>query len=145
MAQKNKLAVLLPEKEIITAATTYTLRPFSFGQIPVVTQAMAEIMVDVARLKLEIDNVEDNAKAQQDLAALIFMHFDKVSHLISLCAGVPKEEIDALPIDDGIKMALETFEINKTFFIARVKPLIGDMMARIAQAATPTKATTGAK
>jgi len=126
MAKTNdKLAILFPEKEITLAGERFILRPFSFGETPAVIAAATEMIGDIARLNLSADGglalTEENAPA---LALLLEKHFDKISYLISLCSGMSKEKVDALPYDIGLGLAMQVLELNKDFFITRVRPLL---------------------
>lgn len=117
---KDKLATLFPDRKIMLAAKEFSLRPFSFGQIPAVLTAAGAIIGDLQEINL--DEMDEQTVGQ--LSGLVFKHFDKISYLISLATGETKETIDALPMDAGLTLALQVFEMNKTFFVERVAPLL---------------------
>ena len=129
MAKNDTLAVLFPEREVVLAGVTYVIRPFSFGQIPVVIDLVRSILVDLVTLPLDKISVsKDGIKMdKEDVAAFttfICNHFDKLAYIIALAAGKEREEILALPYDVGIGLALQVLEMNKSFFFARVAPLL---------------------
>ena len=126
---KDNLSILFPERTVEVAGAKFTLRPFSFGEIPLVLEALGTVVGDLAKLNLsevtfENGGISGSQETLQGFALFVSKHFDKLSYLIAMAAKIEKEEVDALPYDVGLTLAINVFELNKGFFLERVKPLL---------------------
>lgn len=100
------------------AGAGLAITPIRIGEIPALLAAVrpfAHRLVD----------------ADPDWLALLADHGDALLAAIAVASRRPKEWVDALALDDAIRLAAALFEVNADFFVQRVVPTIQHAAARI--------------
>ena len=111
------IKTLFPGKEITVGGETFTISPFTFGQLPKVAQCFAAI-----QSKMSSGNMIEIASAGgEDLLALLCISVKK-----------PRAWFDTLPSDEGLALMATVIEQNRDFFVQRMSPVL----ARLNQAVT---------
>lgn len=134
MSEKNDMDTLLPFNEMELGGEKINLRPFLFGKWPEVISKAANIVnivLDAVRengenafdVSLDIDNFRVSPAAFSLLLKLISEGGDNLYDILAISARQPREWVDQLEGEDGIKLLAGTFAVNKDFFTNRVAPL----------------------
>lgn len=122
----DSLSKIFPAKEIIIAEMPFTLKPLTFGQLPKVMKLMEKLAGPVQKAVRE--------GKQNDISTVIMLFAEGGDGLIEVMAEsikAPKEFVENLDSDEGIKFLNTFLEVNKDFFIQRVLPLIQEKMGSL--------------
>lgn len=134
MSEKNDLNTLLPYNEIELGGEKMNLRPFLFGKWPEVISKAANIVnivLDAVRengdnvldVSLDVNNFRVSPAAFDLLLKLISEGGDNLYDILAISARKPRSWVDELEAEDGMKLLVGTFVVNKDFFTNRVAPL----------------------
>ncbi len=125
--------VLFPGKTMTVGGLSLTVVPFSFGKMPEVTQLLQPILKPLSASG--IINFSDKgifSISPTWPAKIIDIMADAgepLLKLVSFLADVPRETLDTFGMDDGIDLTRAVIEINADFFIKKVLPRLGLVLA----------------
>lgn len=92
------------------AGTTIDLSPIRLGELP--------------RLLAIVRPFADSLSTEPDWGALLVLHGEAVLDLLALTTRRERAWIDALSLDEAVRLAAATFEVNAGFFAAHLVPAI---------------------
>jgi hypothetical protein len=130
----NELAVLFPTNEMTLAGEVINLRPFPFGKwgevilkatgiVQIVLEEMEKHGNAAFDVSLKKGNFRVSPEAYELLVRLLDKGPDNIYDILAISARKPREWVDALEGEDGIKLLVGTFMVNKDFFTKSVAPL----------------------
>lgn len=130
MSNTDDISVLFPNREIVVQGEKIVIKPFFFGELPVVIRLVYPIMT-AAGLSQMLRVKQDDEK-KFDVKMVIPENFlDIIAHVV-LEAAEPVIELlmfalkkertwfNTLLPDEGIDLTRVWFEVNKDFFVERV-------------------------
>lgn len=133
----DNLKVLFPDKDIEIGGEQFVLRPYSFGKLPKVIGNLGEILhlitstpPNILALIGNTSSWKEHPEVLQYLASMLQVGGDNIMNLMGLAVNKPREWVDELPPDDGMRLFLETLEINIDFFQKRFEPAMNQMSGR---------------
>jgi hypothetical protein len=102
-----------PAKQLNIAGQVVTVRPFRMGQLGKV-------------LKMVGPSIREsfNESGDINIVDLIINSFDQVNQVLAFACKKDIEFIENLPLDEGIKLAEEVYNLNKDFFFTAILPQI---------------------
>ena len=118
----DELQTLFPGKDVVIAGQTVCVRPFSFGQLPKVMKLMGRLSAPVLAAQ--------NAGEKIDPMVLFGLLADGGDELIELMAsssGLQVSTIKNLESDEGIVLLAAFIEVNGSFFVQKVLPLVKEL------------------
>ncbi len=125
----DDLEVLFPDREIVVGGETLTIKPFTARQWP---QVIAVFQ------KLQPLLQPKDADGTVDILSIFAAGADDLYRALGIAAGKPLEWFDGVQMDDAIRLFSLVMEINQTFFVERIAPMLPDLLARFGlQAAKP--------
>lgn len=122
----------------LTGRASVRLRPLSVGQFPKFLRAVRPIIHTIATLQKD---QPEQAAAELMLLDLYVDHGENINQAVAIASGLELAEIEALPLDDMLRLAVAVWEINQDFFSQRVIPLLGQAsnLARAANGGGSTR------
>lgn len=129
----DDLQVLFPDREIVVAGESLTIRPFTARQWPKVLNIFQKLQPMLAG--------EDGQSV--DILAIFAAGADDLYSALGIAAGKPLDWFDTVPMDDAIKLFQLVLEVNQSFFAERIAPILPDLLARFGL--QPAQATDGAE
>lgn len=127
----EELAVLFPAPQPIdVAGKRIEVKPLSIRQLGRVAKAINPI----------VDSIDDGGEI--NFARLIGEHTEHAIAAIAAATGETEDWIAELPADQFIVLAKTVFEVNRSFFEGRVKPLI-ESLGSVITATVSTSSTAG--
>ena len=119
----------------LTGRASVQLRPITAGQLPRFLRAVRPVLLAISAKGEAL--AEANAELQ--LLDLYVDHGENINAAVSAATGLPLEEIEALPLDDMLRLAVAVWEINQDFFGQRVIPLLGPLTKLNGAGPTPPR------
>lgn len=116
----------------LTGRPGVRLGPITAGQLPRFLRAVRPILVAISA-KGELTEVS----AEVQMLDLYVDHGENINAAIAVATGLPLTEIEALPLDDALRLAVAVWEVNQDFFGQRVIPLLGPLMNLRGDGRTP--------
>ena len=129
----DDLEVLFPDKEIVVGAETLTIKPFTARQWPKVISVFQKLQPLLTAGEGET----------VDMLGIFAAGADDLYLALGIAAHKPLEWFDDVQMDDAIKLFSLVLEINQTFFVERIAPMLPDLLARFGL--QPAKAEDGAE
>lgn len=134
MNEQDELNILFPVNEMEVGGEKLNLRPFLFGKWPEVINKAAgiiNIVLDAIReggeavldVSLEPEDFRVAPEAFDLFLRLISEGGDNLYDILAISARKPRDWVDELEAEDGIKLLAGTFAVNKDFFTKRVAPM----------------------
>ena len=118
-----ELDTLIPQPISVNIGDdTLMLTPVTIGEIP--------------RLLRVIRPFTGALLTDPDWLQILSEHGDAVLEALAICARKPRSWIDALALDDAVRLFEAVFEVNADFFSQRVAPLIQQIGHRVQQRLT---------
>jgi hypothetical protein len=109
----------------LTGRVSVRLRPITVGQLPKFLRVIRPIIGQMTALgQTELEG----GTAEIQLLDLYVEHGESVNQAVAIASDLPLEEIEALPLDDMLRLAVAVWEVNQDFFSQRVIPLLGPML-----------------
>lgn len=110
----SDLDVLVPQTQSLEiAGQRLTISPLVIGELPAMLKAVRPFA--------------EQLTGDPDWLALLCEHGDALLTALALASRQPREQVDALALDDAITLAAAVFEVNADFFVRRVAPKVGDL------------------
>lgn len=130
------LETLMPSGVSVSLSTgeTFTVTEFKFGQLGTALKHLKPVLDYIGTLSA--------SQTEVPISELAMAAPDAVYGLIGLAIKKDRAWFDDLATDDGFKLAQAVVEVNKHFFLQRVRPLLATLMPR-APLATATPVPTG--
>ncbi|MHB8353374.1 MAG: DUF6631 family protein [Burkholderiales bacterium] len=123
----DDLQVLFPDKEIVVGGETLTIKPFTARQWPKVISVFQKLQP----LLQPKDGGEAKGDGETvDMLGIFAAGADDLYLALGIAAHKPLEWFDEVPMDDAIKLFSLVLEINQTFFVERIAPMLPDLLAR---------------
>lgn len=122
----DNLSKIFPAKKITVAEMPFEIKPFSFGQLPKLMKLMEKIAPTV-----QLAVREGKEKEVSTYLSILSTGGEDLLQLMADSIKAPKEFVDNLDSDEGIKLLIEFVEVNKDFFIQRVLPLIQEKFGHL--------------
>lgn len=114
-----ELNTLFPIPQVVTInGVTLSLTPFKLGELPKVFRTIEPIT------KLIVDAMGSSDTQIDSLVKVIVQGGDNILDLLAVGSRQSREWVDQLETDQGIQLLLAILEINSSFFVQRVLPLI---------------------
>lgn len=110
------------------------IKPFKVKALPEVMRAVQPI----AHLVMQQSNI--------DIPSLVMVYSDQCLTLTAALAGVSRDVIDEMEIDQVVDLFAALFEVNLDFFIQKVLPIIKKSARQVTEkivTLTPTPQSTG--
>lgn len=125
----DDLDKLMPEpREITAGGETFTLRPFTFGQLPKAIKLLRPITEAVTSAGIAKFEGKDFFLAPDwplKLPILMDEAGESLVGFVAFAIGKPREWFDTLGADEGIALTKAAFEVNGDFFVKKVAPMLG--------------------
>lgn len=116
----DDLEVLFPDREITVGGEPLTIKPFTARQWPKVIGVFQKLQPLLA--------AGDGQTV--DILAVFAAGADDLYTALGIAAHKPLEWFDGVQMDDAIKLFSLVLEINQTFFVERIAPMLPDLLAR---------------
>lgn len=116
---KDDEAVIFPEAKV----AGITVKPWSFGMLFELS-TMLDSVIQKVEQKGMVDDLTSGFISYITMAKLFTIASDEVLKMISLTTGKKEEEIKALDISDGVKLAMVIYEQNKETIKNGLAPLL---------------------
>lgn len=115
----TELEKLFPAGQKLTiAGTELTITPFKLGELPKVFKVIDPIT------KLVMDAIGSDANQMESLSKIMVQGGDNVLDLISIGTRQPRTWVDDLEMDQGVQVLAAVLEVNASFFVQKVLPLL---------------------
>ncbi len=128
----DDLQVLFPDREIVVGGEALTIKPYTARQWPKVLGIFQKLQPMLTA----------GDGQTLDVLAIFAAGADDLYAALGIAAHKPLEWFDEVPMDDAIKLFSLVLEINQTFFVERIAPMLPDLLARFGL--QPVKAEDGA-
>lgn len=126
------ISAVIPEYKTLTiAGGEVVIRQIKLGQIPAVLRAVQPI---THMLKQD---------QPLDLQSMFMLYAGDCLTLLQVLSGKPADWINALDIDDGIRLFTSLLEVNIDFFVLRILPLLPEVMGQLRAKAEALTAQAG--
>lgn len=132
--EARSLDVIAPEGQQVTLAggRTITAKPITLGQLPRFVKAIRPAFGALVALVPASSSPEaggqgadpEGALDPVELLAAYADHGEAINEAVCIVTGEPREVIDALNLEDALKVLTAVWEVNKDFFAHRVLPLL---------------------
>ena len=116
----DDLEVLFPDREITVDGEILTIKPFTAREWPKVIGVFQKLQPLLA--------AGDGQTV--DILAVFAAGADDLYTALGIAAHKPLEWFDSVQMDDAIKLFSLVLEINQTFFVERIAPMLPDLLAR---------------
>jgi hypothetical protein len=128
----SDLQVLFPNREITINDELISVKPLKIGQLTQAVQLSRNIIAPASELLASGDMASAAIR-------LIAEGGDDFLSLVGLSIGKTRAWFDDVEMDDGVAVAAIFLEVNLSFFVQRVRPILMKAMADL------TKVADGAK
>jgi len=128
---------LFPNREIVVGGETIVLRPFYFGELPVVIRLVQPVIAatGLSRMLRAVRGPDGRFEIKMDVpenvldifADLLLEATEPVIELISYAIKKDRAWFNTIQSDEGIDLTTAWFEVNRDFFVQRVLPRIAKM------------------
>jgi hypothetical protein len=113
----------------LTGRAAVQIRPITVGQLPRFLRVVKPLVGAVAGGGSPLSTSGHGPDTLEvNLLDLYVEHGERLNEAVSVATGLPQDEIDALPVDDALRLAMAVWEVNRDFFGQRVAPLLAQMM-----------------
>ena len=143
---------LFPNREVIVGGETVTLRPFFFGEMPVVIKLIYPI-ISAAGLSQMLRVVEKDGQMTVSLKIpenmvdilldVILEGSEPVMALLSFALKKERAWFNTISVDEGVDLVTTWFEVNRDFFAQRVLPKIVKLLPKDGTTSSQSSLTTG--
>lgn len=100
-----------------------TVRPVTMGQLPRFIKAVEPMLGAVASKAQDATELE--------LFGAFAQHADRVNDALAITTGLTLEDVEALPLDDGMALALEVIRVNRDLFTRRLLPMLAQALPKV--------------
>ncbi|MDG9670883.1 hypothetical protein ONV78_24300 [Hahella sp. CR1] len=107
-----------PAHTLDIAEETLTLSPLTLGELPALIRAVRPFIAQLG--------------SEPDWLALFCDHADSLLTALAIASRQPVTWVEALALDDALKLATALFEANADFFMQRVAPGFDRLAQRLA-------------
>lgn len=121
----SDLQTLFPNAVVELSSGTVEVKPFTFGQLPLVLKKARTIYSGISHL---LDGGANEAAVVLEIMAV---GGDDLFDLVAISIGKDKSFFDTLQMDEGVKLVSVFLEVNLSFFVQRVLPQFKDAMAKL--------------
>lgn len=111
-------------KEVTLSDKTFRVTPFKLGELPRVFKVIEPITA------LVIEALGSRQNQLVSLTKIMVEGGDNVLDLIAIGSRQPRTWVDALEMDDGIELLAAVIEVNASFFVQKVLPILNREMAK---------------
>lgn len=116
-ATDDLAAVIPPKKYLSIAGVDVEIVQIKIGRLPLVLRAVQPLRHMIVK-----------QDGPFDMAGMFMLYADECLTLLAALSGQPREWIDALDIDDAIRLLSALLEVNMDFFVQRVLPLMPSLL-----------------
>lgn len=113
-------------KELTIADKTLRITPFKLGELPKVFK----VVEPITSLVMEAFGSQDNQI--KSLTRIMVGGGDNVIDLIAIGSRQPREWVEQLDADQGVELLAAVIEVNASFFVQKVLPILNREMAKAA-------------
>lgn len=115
----TELDKLFPAGQTLTIKETeLTITPFKLGELPKVFKVIDPIT------KLVLDAIGTTGNQMESLSKIMVLGGDNVLDLLAVGSRQPRAWIDQLELDEGVQLLTAILEVNASFFVQKVLPLL---------------------
>jgi hypothetical protein len=115
----TELDKLFPAGQTLTIKETeLTITPFKLGELPNVFKVIDPIT------KLVLDAIGTTGNQMESLSKIMVLGGDNVLDLLAVGSRQPRAWIDQLELDEGVQLLTAILEVNASFFVQKVLPLL---------------------
>lgn len=132
----SDLITLFPNCTVETTSGPVTVKPFTFGQLPLVLQKARTIYGGVSHL---LENGGGEAAVVLEIMAV---GGDDLISLMCISTGKDRDFFDALQMDEGVQVTSAFLEVNLSFFVQRVLPQFKEAMEKLQAVTGPKSSST---
>ena len=118
-AKKSDIETIFPGKEVKIGSETVLVKPFKFGELPKVMKLMNKLSGPVMTAQSAGQAIDSTM-----LFGLLADGSEDLISLISSSSGLSVQTINQLQPDEGIELLVAFIEVNGSFFVQKVLPLI---------------------
>jgi hypothetical protein len=111
-------------KEVQIADKSLRITPFKLGELPRVFKAVEPITA------LVVEALGSTQSQMTSLAKIMVGGGDNVIDLLAIGSRQPRAWIDELELDAGVELLAAVIEVNASFFVQRVLPILNREMAK---------------
>jgi hypothetical protein len=111
-------------KEVQIADKALRITPFKLGELPRVFKAVEPITA------LVVEALGSTQNQMTSLAKIMVGGGDNVIDLLAIGSRQPRAWIDELELDAGVELLAVVIEVNASFFVQRVLPILNREMAK---------------
>ena len=116
----DDLEVLFPDREITVDGEILTIKPFTAREWPKVIGVFQKLQPLLAA----------GEGQTVDILSVFAAGADDLYTALGIAAQKPLEWFDSVQMDDAIKLFSLVLEINQTFFVERIAPMLPDLLGR---------------
>lgn len=121
-----ELSELFPIPETLTLQTdtgplTVSIQQIKTKELPASLACLGPFLADLAVLEAAVKGGVD---ATETVSLMLAANAERFVQLVATAARLPRERIDALDLDELIRLAAALFKANRRFFQARLVPAL---------------------
>lgn len=125
----DALEVLAPASaDVRFRGEVLTILPVSVGVIPQLVRLLRPVLASLDTNPADAAGIEITSDLVMEL---VVDHAPALFEATALCAGKPRGYIEGADPADFIALALKVVEVNRDFFIQRIAPLLGGLLAAV--------------
>lgn len=122
----TELAKLFPTGQTLTIKdVTVNITPFRLGELPRVFKVVEPIT------KLVMEVIGSEAHQMESLTKIMVQGGDNVLDLLAIGTRQPRSWIDTLEMDEGVQLIAAVLEVNASFFVQKVLPLLNKVVKTV--------------
>lgn len=125
MTELDKLFPIGQSLDIQGVAIRIT--PFKIGELPRVFKVIEPIT------KLVMDAIGSDTNQMESLSKIMVQGGDNVLDLLAIGSRQPRTWIDQLEMDEGVQLLAVILEVNASFFVQKVLPLLNKAVKTVPQ------------
>ena len=143
---EKEIDILLAGKEIMINGEKITIRPYTWAETLRMAKPLSVVLQTIFGNYNSLAQILSHIKGKVDSAALIQLTqfigslgneeeiIDALSSMMAAAAGKDKDFISALMFDEVLTLGRTVYEVNKDFFMQRLKPVL-----QVSRKVTPEK------
>jgi hypothetical protein len=121
-----ELSELFPLAQTLTLQTdqgpiAVEIKQIQTKELPAALASLGPFLADLAALE---GAVRGGVDASETVSLMLAANAERFVQLVATAARLPRERVDALELDDLIRLAAALFKVNRRFFQERLLPAL---------------------
>lgn len=117
---------------VLTGGRTVTVKPITVGQLPRFVKAIRPAFGALVALAPASSSPGDEGgqgagNTDMDPVAMLDLyaeHGQAINEAITICTGMTPDQVDAMDLEEALRVIQALWEVNRDFFTTRVLPML---------------------